>query len=371
MGNNKLEKLIYSKIFFFYKTKKGNEELFDSFKTVENGITGKCSGKLKLNKSQEPVHYDSTYEKKILEDLDKCSFVKKIKTQSYKIEYKGKSSKHTRKYIPDVQLLLNDGSIILIEVKPTKEMVNSKNMRKYKFLRKHCKENGFAFAVIDKDYYSFEDIKKEKVEEDIEIKFIEYVKNKNKVSFEECKDFKKRYSVTDKQICNIIYNNKSELIYQNHQIQNKNKKMSKAIMLNIMPYHTMYYRILCNIKEKIINLIKEENYYKCEWIISDELYNMFDKEIYTLSTWSGEDISAEELKERYKYNHKDKENSSIVELYYNFTRKELVILLEPTSKFDNEVLFPIGNITNEENVISKDNFRKMCKEIKQILLKNN
>ena len=32
--------------------------MFDSFKTVENGITGKCSGKLKLNKSQEPVHYD-------------------------------------------------------------------------------------------------------------------------------------------------------------------------------------------------------------------------------------------------------------------------------------------------------------------------
>ena len=46
MGNKELGKLIYSKIFFFYGTKKENEKLFDSFKTIENGITGKCSGKL-------------------------------------------------------------------------------------------------------------------------------------------------------------------------------------------------------------------------------------------------------------------------------------------------------------------------------------
>ena len=42
------------------------------------------------------------------------------------------------------QLLLVDNSIVIIEVKPFREMINSKVLRKHKALRKYCKEKGFG-----------------------------------------------------------------------------------------------------------------------------------------------------------------------------------------------------------------------------------
>lgn len=229
MGNYKLEKLIYSKILFFYNTRTDCDEFFDSLKEIKNEIHGKCSGTIKLNKSDKPVHYDSTYEKKVLEDLDKCSFVKRIKTQSYMLEYNGKSLKKKRKYIPDIQILLNDGRMVIIEIKPFKEMVNSRNMKKYKILRKHCKENRIGFAFIDRDYYSFEDIKNENVTDELKGRFIAFIKTKGKASFSECKEFKKKYRINDKQICNIIFTNKRRISYMMHVI--RVKKDYKKIIL--------------------------------------------------------------------------------------------------------------------------------------------
>ena len=73
-----LEKIVKSKIVFFYNTKYNCEKVFDSFNQIENDIHGKISGYVKLKKSISPVWYDSTYELNVLKKLDKCSFVKKI-----------------------------------------------------------------------------------------------------------------------------------------------------------------------------------------------------------------------------------------------------------------------------------------------------
>ena len=185
-------------------------------------VHGKNSGFLNLKKSKEPIEYDSELEKSILEDLDNCVFVKKIKTQSLVVPYNSKTGKKVKTYIPDIQLLLVDNSIVIIEVKPVREMINSKVLRKHKALRKYCKENGFGFTIVGEKYYSFEDLKKETVDPNIQEAFIKYVKEHNSITFSECSDFKKIYNINEKQICNIIWNNKKYLKYQQFKIKYKN-----------------------------------------------------------------------------------------------------------------------------------------------------
>lgn len=212
----KLEKLIYSKLIFFILPKKNNEKVFNSFTEIPIKDRYKTSKSLKITKNKKEVTYDSPYEKKIIEDLDKCSFVKKIKTQSLIIDYK--SVTKDKKYFPDLQVLLYDGRIVIIEVKPFKDMVNKKNLLKHEALKKYCKKNRYGYAILDHDYYSFEDLKKERVSTTIQNKFISFVKRKKEVSFEECEKIKKEYNITDRQICYIIYKSK-KLIYQQHLIK--------------------------------------------------------------------------------------------------------------------------------------------------------
>lgn len=217
-----LEKLVRSKFFFFKGTKHDCENFFDELEELQKGVEGPTSGYIKLRKSKKPVWYDSSYELSVLKDLDKCKFIKEIKTQSLLILYK-----KTKKYYPDIQLLLNDGSLVIIEVKPFMDMVNKKNLWKRKALRKYCREKGFSCAIIDKDYYSFDkDLVEEVVSKDIQMKFINLVQENSELSFDDdiCKKFKEENEISDQQICNIIFNNKYSLKYQQGKIIFRKKK---------------------------------------------------------------------------------------------------------------------------------------------------
>ena len=212
----KLEKLINSKIYFYGKPKENCEKFFNRLKEIPFEDRFKESKRMEISKNINGVTYDSPYEKKILKDFDECSFIKEIKTQSLVIKYS--SNIKIRKYYPDIQLLLDDGVVVIVEVKPFKEMVNKHNLMKHKALEKYCKKNKFGFSIIDYNYYSFEDLKLEKVPLSIQNNFIKYVKSKKEVTFDECNSFKKEYNITDYQICKIILKNK-HLIYQQHIIK--------------------------------------------------------------------------------------------------------------------------------------------------------
>ena len=214
----KLDKLISSKIFFYDDPKRSCDKYFDKLTEISSEDRFKNGKRLDIKKSDKSVSYDSPYEKKIIEDFDKCSFINKIKTQSLVIDYKSTMFR-TRKYYPDIQLLLSDGIIAIIEVKPFKEMVNKHNLEKHKELAKYCKKHKFGFAIIDCDYYSFEDLKREKVSINTQKKFIKYVKDRGSITFDECDEFKKEYNINDYQICNIILNNSNQIIYQQHLIK--------------------------------------------------------------------------------------------------------------------------------------------------------
>ena len=214
----KLEERIYHKFNFFF-LKRNCEKFFDQLVEIPIEERFKEGKVLKIHKNSKPVSYDSPYEKKIIEDLDRCSFVKKIKTQSIVLNYKTRTSHKIKKYYPDLQVLLEDGRLVIIEVKPFKEMVNHHNMIKHEALKKYCKRKGYGYAILDCDYYSFEDLKREKVPISVQYKFIKFVKQKKKVTFEECVDFKKENNITDYQICYIIWKYRKKILkYQQHTI---------------------------------------------------------------------------------------------------------------------------------------------------------
>lgn len=216
-----------NKIFFFKGTKVKLWGIYKKFTTVEKEVHGRHGGTLELKKSKKSIDYDSLLEKKILIDLDDCNFIREIKTQSLEIPFKAKIGPKMHTYIPDIQLLLHGGAIVIVEVKPFKEMVNSTVIRKSDALRAYCKENGYGHAIVDmikNEYYTFEDLKKEKVSEDIQKKFIEFLAERRNVTFTECKSFKKEYDINDKQICYIIWRNQRKIKYQQHKIIYKSKK---------------------------------------------------------------------------------------------------------------------------------------------------
>lgn len=214
----KLEKLIWSKIIFYKNPKRRCFKYFDKLEEIPSSDRFKSGKLLKLDKSNKEVIYDSFSEKKVLKDLDSCKFVKEIKTQSLIINYIPMLK--VRKYYPDIQIILNDGVVAIIEVKPFREMVNKKNILKHEALEKYCKKHRFGLAIIDSDYYSFEDLKNEKVPILIQNKFIRFVKDNKEISFDECDNFKKKYNLTDYQLCYIIWNNrKKHLVYNQHLIK--------------------------------------------------------------------------------------------------------------------------------------------------------
>ena len=214
-----LEKRIYSKIMFSFIPKRNCEKKFNKLVEISTENRFKKSKLLTIKKNKNGVTYDSPYEREIIEDLDDCTFVKKIKTQSLIITYKSKLFRKTKKYYPDIQILLDDGRIAIIEVKPFKEMVNKHNIMKHEALEKYCKKNRYGYAIFDYEYYSFEDLKKEKVSTQIQSKFINFVKKKKEVTFNECNNFKKENKINDYQICYIIWKNRNKNIkYQQHKI---------------------------------------------------------------------------------------------------------------------------------------------------------
>ncbi len=214
----KLEKLIWSKIIFYKNPKRNCFKYFDKLEVIPSSDRFKSGKLLKLDKSKKEVIYDSFSEKKVLKDLDSCKFVKEIKTQSLIINYIPMLK--VRKYYPDIQIILNDGVVAIIEVKTFREMVNKKNILKHEALEKYCKKHRFGLAIIDSDYYSFEDLKNEKVPILIQNKFIRFVKDNKEISFDECDNFKKKYNLTDYQLCYIIWNNrKKHLVYNQHLIK--------------------------------------------------------------------------------------------------------------------------------------------------------
>lgn len=169
--------------------------------------TNNCNnnGVKKLEKVGTEVEYESNLEKRMLMRLQRCQFIKNIKTQSLiiKYDYNGK----IYSYYPDFQILTKDNKLIVIEIKPEYNMMDKYVMIKYNALKKYCIKNGFGYLMIDDRYNTYEKIKESPIDKNIEAQFLEMVKSKKKLSYPECKLFMVKHNIHMIEIATIVINN--------------------------------------------------------------------------------------------------------------------------------------------------------------------
>ncbi len=215
------EQKLYNKFVFPNIVNKNCKIIFDSLKVIDNLADNKNRKKIVLNKSDGEVICDSSYEEKILNDLDCCCFVKKIKTQSLSIDYHRSGKRIIRHYIPDIQILLEDNSMVIIEIKPKEDMIKIRNVKKYYALKDYCENNGYGYCMIDSDKTSFEDIINMNVDPIKTKLFLNYMK-KNKVkSLDKCESYRNSKKITQMEMFKIIIDNPKKLSYYGFKLHYK------------------------------------------------------------------------------------------------------------------------------------------------------
>jgi len=95
------------------------------------------------------MFYRSSWEKKVMEDLDKDMNVKAFYSESLKIRYFRKRGKKTviRNYIPDFHIVYKNGTEKIVEVKPECYVNEAVNVSKFIAARAYCKQNNMLFEV--------------------------------------------------------------------------------------------------------------------------------------------------------------------------------------------------------------------------------
>jgi transposase len=109
--------------------------------------------KSKLKTRFGTIRTDSTYETERLFNLDKDVSIKFVERCKFRIPFFDELNKKHH-YNPDFIIHMNDGSIIIEEVKP--EIMLNKDFNPIKHLagEKYCKENGYIFRIVtEKDIF--------------------------------------------------------------------------------------------------------------------------------------------------------------------------------------------------------------------------
>lgn len=188
------ESKLFNLIKFPLNVRKSNTLVFRSLcrmRSVDrfSGYTGEA----RLKKSNGYLEYESLTEKRVLEMLDSSNFVKYIKSQSLVIPFK--NFRENFNYYSDIQILTNDKKLVIIEVKPLLYMMERASIFKFNILKEYALKNNYAYAFIDDRYNSFDDIMNREVSIEIQNNFINFVKEKRFVLYDDYKNFKKKIIV--------------------------------------------------------------------------------------------------------------------------------------------------------------------------------
>ncbi len=105
------------------------------------------NGHFLSDKSLRPLFFRSSLELKAYELLEDLGDVVKIEYEPYILEYEYKGKR--KKYIPDMLITTRNGDIFLIEVKPTRRIMDHKKLDKIASAVDFCSKNGIQFVLID------------------------------------------------------------------------------------------------------------------------------------------------------------------------------------------------------------------------------
>lgn len=96
-----------------------------------------------------PINYRSGWELKYALYLDTNASVVSYRYEPYAVEYVSNyRTGKRRKYFPDFELRMSDGSLVLVEIKPKRKLSLLTNIKKFAAAAAMCVLNGMTFQVV-------------------------------------------------------------------------------------------------------------------------------------------------------------------------------------------------------------------------------
>lgn len=104
------------------------------------------SGYVESKKNNKNMHYRSSYEEQVYNCLENMGEVLSYDVEPFGIPYYYKGKSH--KYYPDLKIQMNDGSVVIWEIKPSVQTATKQNSSKFKAAEYFCQLRGWKFEVI-------------------------------------------------------------------------------------------------------------------------------------------------------------------------------------------------------------------------------
>lgn len=129
---------------------KGTKELLSKSKAklITSGLFvpyNKSSGTFWSEKNGKLLSYRSAHEEGAFHLLEQLGKVARYLVEPLAIEYEFEGDR--RRYIPDILVVYRDGSLELVEIKPSSRIGDPINQAKFAAARKFCEENRMEFSV--------------------------------------------------------------------------------------------------------------------------------------------------------------------------------------------------------------------------------
>lgn len=101
------------------------------------------------SKCLSPINYRSGWELAYAKWLDENPDVVSYRYEPYAVEYiSNYRTGKRRRYFPDFEVRMNDGKVLLVEIKPKRKLTLLTNIKKFAAASAFCVTEGLVFKVI-------------------------------------------------------------------------------------------------------------------------------------------------------------------------------------------------------------------------------
>lgn len=191
-----------SKLIRFKELRQISDDDFDRLNPIMNPKS-KVVNFSKYHFNNYEYNYIYPHEKVVIHKLLSNNSFKQIKSHSLKILFDNND------YYPSLQVLTHENNFIVIEVMPISEMCKHYNIKKFDAIKRYCEKFKFGYLFIDDKFNSYYDICEENLE--FETNILKLLSLKNKITFCEYNEIKKKYNANIKQLLTIIRKNNLKL----------------------------------------------------------------------------------------------------------------------------------------------------------------
>ncbi|PRX23161.1 TnsA endonuclease-like protein [Orenia metallireducens] len=159
------------------------------------------------------INYDSNLERKFFLMLESNSQVKYYFPQPFQIDYdvkfnyNGLSHNNRWNYYPDILVVLQDNSQILIEIKNYFDLTSLRSRIKLELLKTISKNNGYGYLISTNGKYSLDEAISYPIDQHFEKEIIKIITKRGNLPYEDYLKIKNRYILENYWILPLAYRN--------------------------------------------------------------------------------------------------------------------------------------------------------------------